>query len=310
MEKATAAVRAQKEKGVLRREIFRGRHYYLMVLPFFLLFFMFTLLPIISSVVLSFTDFNMINTPRLIGISNYFRLLLNDDVFLVALRNTLSIAVVAGPVSYLACWLLAWQVNEFGSKLRTLFTLIFYVPSMTASAVEIWRYFFSNDSYGLVNSWLTKMGIIKAPVEWLTNPNVNLYVIIGISIWLSLGVSFLAFIAGFKTLDVSLFEAGAIDGIRNRWQEMWFITLPQMKPQLLFGAVMQIAASFSVASIPMSLTGFPSINYSTHTVIAHVIDYGTYRYEMGYASAISVVLFLLIIVAKRLLTMFLNRVGK
>lgn len=295
------------------QSFFRGlvlnRHYYFMLAPFFILFFIFTVAPIISSVFISLTDFNMIQSPKLVGLSNYFRLFLNDDVFLTAIRNTVAIALVAGPISYLACWLIAWQVNEFGSGLRTLFTLVFYIPSMTASAIEMWRYFFSSDSYGLVNAWLFKLGFLKQPVEWLTNPNINLSVIIGITIWLSLGVPFLAFVAGLQTLDRSLFESGAIDGIRNRWQEMWFITLPQMKPQLMFGAVMQIAASFSVASIPMSLTGFPSINYSTHTVISHVIDFGNYRYEMGYACAISTVLFIMIILAKRLLTAFLNRVG-
>ena len=292
-----------------KEEFIANYRIYLMLAPFFILFFIFTILPILSAMVLSFTDFNMLEMPRFSFISNYLRLIFDDDIFLTALKNTIVIAAVAGPASYMACWIVAWQVNEFSPKIRTLFTFVFYIPSLTAGAITIWSYFFSGDSYGLINAWLLKIGLIKAPVLWLTDPNINLGVVIGISIWLSLGVSFLTFIAGLQTVDRSLYEAGAIDGVKNRWQEMWFITLPQMKPQLLFGAVMQIAASFSVAYVPMTLTGFPSVNYSTHTVIAHVIEMGTIRYEMGYAAAISSVLFIIMILVKKLLTMFLNRVG-
>ena len=123
---------------------------------------------------------------------------------------------------------------------------------------------------------------------------------------MSLGTGFLSFIAGFQTIDSSIYEAGAIDGIKNRFQEFWYLTLSSMRPQLMFGAVMQIAASFSVAAIPMTLTGFPSTNYSTTTIVAHILDTGTIRMEMGYASAIATILFLFMILTRNVISLIIK----
>lgn len=299
------ALRKHKKVSILAR-IKKGKSNYLFLLPFMSTFFLFTVLPVLMAIGLSFTDFNMITLPTFAGISNYVRMFLADDVFLIAIKNTLLFSVVTGPVSYMLCLGLAWLVNELGAKSRVLFTVVFYAPSLTGSALTIWQYIFSGDSYGLINSALMKLGIISDPIQWLIDSNYNMGVVIAIQLWLSLGTGFLSFIAGFQTIDRNIYEAGAIDGIRNRFQQLWYLTLPTMRPQLMFGAVMQIAASFSVSSVPMTLTGFPSTNYSTTTIVTHIMDTGTIRMEMGYACAIATVLFVMMVLTRNVISMLLH----
>ncbi len=297
-------LKRRKESVLVRLK--KGKSNYLFLLPFMSGFFVFTVLPVLAAIGLSFTNFNMVTAPTFAGVSNYVRMFLADDVFLIAIKNTLLFSVITGPVSYLLCLGLAWLVNELGPKTRVLFTVIFYAPSLTASALTIWQYIFSGDSYGLVNSVLMKIGFISDPIQWLINSNYNMGVVIAIQLWLSLGTGFLSFIAGFQTIDTSIYEAGSIDGIRNRFQQLWYLTLPSMRPQLMFGAVMQIAASFSVSSVPMTLTGFPSTNYSTTTIVTHIMDTGTIRMEMGYACAVATVLFVLMVFTRNLVSLLLH----
>lgn len=260
-------------------------------LPFIILFTLFTILPIVASVVLSFTDFNMLQTPRWVGVDNYIRLFLEDDIFLIALKNTLLFALLTGPLSYILSFVFAWFINDFRRGMRTFLTFLFYAPSLAGNVYFIWTYIFSDDSVGLLNSTLMRMGLINESIQWLTDPNYNSIVVVVVILWMSMSVGFLSFVAGLQSMDKSIYEAGAVDGIKNRFQELWYITLPQMVPQLLFGAVMQISSSFAVGYEAMALTGFPSTDYSTHTIICHINDYGTVRFEMGYASAIAVFLF-------------------
>lgn len=284
---------------VSAKRIYSDRSCYVMIAPFMIAFFLFTVIPVVASIVLSFTDFNMLQTPNFVGFDNYKTLFLNDDVFIIAVKNTLILAMITGPLSYIACYVFAWFINELPGKLRAIMTVVFYAPSISGGALGIWTYIFSGDRLGVLNSFLMKLGILDAPVQWLTDTDYMMFCCIVVQLWLSLGTSFLSFMAGFKTVDTTLYEAGAIDGIRNRFQEVWFLTLPQMKPQLLFGAVMQISSSFAVGAIPMTLTGFPSTDYATHTVIAHVQDYGSTRFELGYACAISTVLLIVMLLANK-----------
>jgi len=279
-----------------------------MLLPFLLLFWVFTILPVLSSLVLSFTDFNMLEPPSFVGLRNYIRLFIEDDIFLIAVRNTLIFAFLTGPVSYFACLIFAWLINELPPRPRSLMTLVFYAPSIAGNVYFIWLWIFSGDAYGLVNSFLMRLGLLDEPILWLADPRYNLRIIILVQLWLSLGVSFLAFIAGLQSIDASIYESGAVDGVRNRFQELIYLTLPSMGPQLMFGAVMQIAISFSVSGVSSALAGFPSTDYSAHTVVLHMQDYGTLRFEMGYASAIAAVLFLTMLLTnsgiKRILSRF------
>ena len=261
------------------------------MLPFMLLFLVFVVIPIISSVALSFTSFNMLQMPKYVGFDNYIRMFLEDDVFIKALKNTIVFALITGPFGYILSFVVAWLINEMNRGIRWLLTLIMYAPTLAGNVYYIWTYIFSGDSKGLVNSSLIKLGVINDPIQWLTNSDYNVSVVVLVIIWLSLGTGFLAFVAGFNALDRSYFEAAAIDGVKNRFEELWYVTLPQMAPQLLFGAVMSISGAFAVGYANAAITGFPSSNYSTHTLLLHMLDYGTIRFEMGYASAIAVVLF-------------------
>ena len=228
----------KKERQSLLRVWQKHRSSYLFLAPFMLFFLIFTVIPVGAAMLLSFTDFNMVTTPDFVGVSNFARMLADDDVFMIAVKNTLVFAFLTGPVSYLLCLGIAWLVNEVGHRLRVLFTILFYAPSLTGGALMIWTYIFSGDSYGLANSVLMNLGFIAEPILWLTDPTYNVYVVIVVQLWLSLGTGFLSFIAGFQTVDRSIYEAGAVDGIRNRFQEFWYLTLASMRPQLMFGAVM------------------------------------------------------------------------
>ena len=291
----------------LARRIKKNSVYYVMIAPFFLIFFLFIFIPVISAVVLSFTSFDMVQLPEFTGFDNYIRLLFDDEIFLKALQNTLIFAVVTGPVGFLLSFVVAWLINELNPALRKFITLVMYAPTLAGNIYFIWQFIFASDSKGLANSVLSSLGILQDPVNWLTDAKYSFAVVIIVLIWMSLGTGFLSFVAGLQSLDRSYFEAAAIDGIKNRWQELFYVTLPQMGPQLMFGAVMQISTAFAVGSVNQALTGFPSSNYSTHTLLLHMLDYGTVRYEMGYSSAIGVVLFILMMASWLLVNKVLKK---
>lgn len=307
--KTTTALNLTKRQ-LLWKNIKKSKHYYILIAPYAILFLTFTIVPVIMSLGISFSYFNLLEPPRFVGLDNYIKLFLEDDIFIIALKNTLILAVVTGPVSYLMAFVFAWLINELGPKLRSFLTLVFYAPSISGNAFLMWLLIFSGDVHGYANSFLIRFGLIDNPVQWLKDPEYMLLVIIIVQLWLSLGVSFLAFIAGLQSVDRTLYEAGAVDGIRNRWQELWFITLPSMKPQLLFGAVMQITTSLAIAAVSMQLVGFPSVQYAGHTIVTHLIDFGTVRYDLGYASAIATVLFLIMITTNLVVRQMLRRVGR
>lgn len=278
--------------------------------PYLIVFFVFTVLPVLASMVLSLTSFNMIQPPKFVAFANYERLFLGDDIFPIALKNTFVIALITGPISYVACFAFAWLINELPSKPRAFMTLLFYAPTLAGNMYVIWSILFSGDSYGLINGTLMKMGIILQPIQWLTDVKYMMITVIIVVLWQSLGAGFLSFIAGLQTIDTSLFEAGAIDGIRNRWQELWYITLPSMKPQLMFGAVMSITSSFGVGPVISALIPPPSTDYAVHTLVHHLEDYGSTRFEMGYASAIATLLFIIMLASNKLVQAALSRIGK
>lgn len=299
----------RKEKSLWGR-IKKSKTSYFLIAPYFILFFLFTILPVLTSMTLSFTYFNMLEMPEFAGWSNYVKLFLEDEIFLKAFKNTIVFAVITGPVSYFMCLLFAWIINEFSGKLRAFLTLIFYAPSISGQAYLVWLLIFSGDRYGWLNGLLLNLGIVDQPQIWLKTEKYIMPIMIIIQLWMSLGTGFLSFIAGLQTVDRSLYEAGAMDGIRNRWQELWYITLPSMRPQLMFGAVMQITQSFAVADVSIQMFGNPSVNYAGATVVTHLLDYSTVRFDMGYASAIATLLFLLMIGSNKLVQKLLRRVGE
>ena len=282
---------------------------YLMVAPYMILFTLFTVVPVVLSIVISFTDFNMLELPNIVWLKNYVTLFFDDDIFLIAIKNTFIFACIVGPSSYIMSYLVAWFINELPPKIRALVTLVFYAPSISGQVYLIWGTLFSSDSYGWANATLEKLGIINAPINWFRDETYVMPLCIVVSLWTSLGTSFLAFIAGLQGIDRALFEAGAVDGVKNRWQELYYITLPSMKPQLMFGAIMSITGAFGFGGIVDALAGFPSVNYCAHTIMHHLNDYGGMRYEIGYSSAIAVILFLMMIGANMLVKRLLSKIG-
>ena len=299
-----------KKQGTLGYQIKKSKSSYLMLAPYFIMFFFFTVLPVVMSVAFSFTYYNMLEMTEFVGWKNYIKLFLEDDIFMISLKNTMILAVVTGPVSYFLCLLFAWIINEFKGWLRAFLTLIFYAPSICGNAYVVWNLILSGDRYGYLNGILLKLGILGEAVIWMKTEKYALPMLIVVQLWLSLGTGFLSFIAGLQTVDKSLYEAAALDGVKNRWQELWHVTLPAMKPQLMFGAVMQITQSFAIADVSIQLAGNPSVNYAGATVVTHLLDYGTERFEMGYASAIATVLFLLMVGSNKLVQRLLRRVGE
>ncbi|MBQ4515582.1 MAG: sugar ABC transporter permease, partial [Clostridia bacterium] len=233
-----------------------------------------------------------------------------DDVFLKIVGNTLRFSIVAGPLSYLLAFMLAWMINEFPRPIRVILTFIFYAPALVGNAYFIWQVLFSNDSYGYLNNLLISFGFITDPINWFQDTSYNMTIILIVQLWMSMGISFLSNIAGLQNVNPELYEAGAIDGIRTRWHELWYITLPSMKSILLFSAVMQIQSVFSVSSIITTLAGYPSVNNSVDTLVSYISDVGTARYEMGYASALSVFLFLMVLAFRYIVGGLLNLVEK
>ena len=307
---ATPQLRKLTKWEYTKRQMVVNRMGYVMVAPYFLIFLVFTVAPVFLSLGLSFTSFNMLEFPKFLWMENYVRLFLDDDIFLLAMKNTLVFATMTGPVSYLLCLMFAWFINELTPKIRSVVTLIFYAPSISGQVYLIWQVLFSSDSYGYVNGILMKLGIINSPVLWFQDTNYIMPLVIMVALWTSLGTSFLSFIAGFQVVDKSLYEAAAVDGIRNRWQELWFVTLPTMRNQMMFAAIMSITGAFGFGGVVTALCGFPSPDYCAWTIMHHLDDYGGQRWEVGYASAIATVLFIIMIGSNMIITKMLSKVGK
>lgn len=287
----------------------RSKMCYAFLAPYAILFTLFYILPVCSSIFYSFTYYNILEPPRFIGLQNYLNLILSDDIFLQGVKNTFMIAVITGPLGYIMSFLFAWLINELPRWIRTIAVVVFYAPSIAGNVFVIFSVLFRGDAYGQVNALLIDMGLIDAPILWLTNPTYMLPICMVVILWMSLGMGFLSFVAGLQGVDRSQYEAGCIDGVRNRWQELWFITLPNMKPMLMFGAVMAITQSFGVCDVTMALCGYPSTDYAARTVVTHLFDYGFSRFEMGYASAIATMLFLVMILCNKAIQSLLRRVG-
>ena len=314
MSQKTATKKAVSRKDMTMaqwtwKEMKRNKVAYLMIAPYMIIFSLFTLIPVALSMILSFTDFNMLEMPSRFNLDNYIRLFLDDDIFITALKNTFIFAVIVGPASYIMSFMVAWFINELSPRIRAIVTLIFYAPSISGQVYLVWGTLFSADAYGWANAVLLELGIINEEITFFQDADWVMPLCIVVAIWTSLGTSFLSFIAGLQGIDRALFEAGAVDGVKNRWQELWYITLPSMKPQLMFGAVMSITSAFGFGGIVTALCGFPSVDYAAHTIVHHLEDYGSMRFEIGYSSTIAVILFAIMIGANVMVKKVISKVG-
>lgn len=283
---------------------------YAFAMPYIILLTVFTILPVLIAFVLSFTRFNMLQAPKFLFLDNYLKLFLDDEIFPIGLKNTLIFAAITGPVSYVLCFFFAWCLNELNPVLRSIFTFMLYSPSISGNAYLIWTLIFSGDSYGYANGILMELGIIYEPILWFQNTSYMIPILLTVILWMSLGTSFLVFIAGFQGIDRSLYEAAAVDGVKNRWQELWYVTLPSMKPQLVFSAVMSITGAFSIGDVITGLAGFPTTDYTAHTLMHHLQDYGNTRFEMGYASSIATLIFAITILCNGVINKIIRKVGE
>lgn len=276
-----------------------GKKYpFLFLLPYGALFVVFIILPIIVAIGLSFTDFNTIQAPGFVGLTNYVNLATQDSIFMqYVLPNTVTYSLIVGPGGYCLSFLLAWAIAQLTRVPRTILALIFYSPSLTmgTAMAVLWKIIFSGDEGGYLNAVLISLGVINEPIAWLSSAVYILPIMIIVGLWSAMGVGFLAILAGIMNADEELYEAGAIDGIKNRFQQMIYITIPTMKPQMLFAAVMAVVNTFNNGTIGVALTGSnPTPGYAGQLMVNHIDDYGFLRYEMGYAAAVSVVLLLII----------------
>lgn len=292
----------RKVKGPMskmdRRKTFVG---YMFMTPFLVLFVTFTLIPIFVAMGLSVTNYNLIQKPGFVGLTNYMNLILEDDVFLTSLKNTFLFALLTGPTGYIASFLMAWLITLM-NRGRGAFALAFYAPSLTSGVAmsTIWLIIFSGDRNGYLNNFLLKLGVILEPILWTKDANYLKWVIVIISVWMSMGTGFLVFLAGLQNIDPALYEAAKVDGMKNRFQELRYITLPMMKPQLLFGAVNSVVSAFAIFDVATSVAGMPSPNYAAHTIVAHLYDYAFIRMNMGYASSVAMILFIMTFVIGRI----------
>lgn len=279
-----------KHKKVIRQEL----HALGFTAPFLVLFITFIAVPVAMAIGLSFTDFNTVEAPEFIGLKNYVNILTQDNIFMMhVVPNTFIFSVIVGPIGYFMGFYLAWVLAQITKRSRTLFTLILYSPSMTSgiALAVIWTVFFNGDRSGYLNSILISLGVIWEPVQWLQSPEYIMLIMIIVTLWNSMGIGFLAMLAGILNINQELYEAAYIDGLRTRVQEIFYITIPAMKPQMLFGAVMAVVSTFSAGGIGVQLTGAnPTPQYAGQLILNHIDDYGFSRYEMGYAAALSVIL--------------------
>lgn len=266
----------------------------ILILPYGILFTLLIIIPVIMAILLSFTYFNTIEFPSWVGLDNYVSLFTNDTVFMQkVLPNTIIYAVFVGAGGYVLSFFLAWSLSQVTRRVRTVMAIIIYSPSLTGGVLlsTVWKVIFNGDKSGYLNYFLLKFGVIDQPVQWLQSSEYLLPIMILVSLWSSMGVGFLTILSGILNVNPELYEAGSIDGIRNRFQEIIHITIPATKPQMLFGAVMTIVNTFQSSGIGVDLSGAnPTPSYAGQLIVTHIEDFGYQRYEMGYAAAVSVIL--------------------
>ena len=294
---------AQPQESRFKRWLSKEGSAYAFLSAYGLMFTIFIIVPVLVAIFLSFTFFDTIQTPSFIGLKNYIALLTADDIFMrYVLPNTIKFAVLVGPGGYVLSFMLAWMLAQLPKVPRTIFALILYSPSMTTGVAMavVWKTLFSGDQNGYLNSFLLGLNAIQEPIQWLQSPQYLMTIMIVVTLWSSMGVGFLAMLAGILEINPELYEVGSLDGISNRFQEIIHITIPSMKPQMLFGAVMAIVGTFQAGAIGVTLSGAnPTPQYAGQLIVNHIEDYGFLRYEMGYAAAVSVVLLLMVLFFSR-----------
>lgn len=263
---------------------------YIYISPWLLGFLLFELYPLAYSLFYSFTDFSILDVPKFIGIENYRNMFHQDMNFWKSVNVTLLWVVMAVPLKLLAALLVAILLNQ-NLKYINFFRAVYYLPSIFAGSVAIsvlWRFLFMSE--GLVNKLLGLVDI--EPVAWLGDPDYALFTVSLVNVW-QFGTSMVLFLAGLKQIPKEMYEASKIDGA-NRFQSFLSITLPLLTPVVLFNLIMQTINAFQDFTTPFTITqGGPA--KATYLYSMLIYDNGFRFFKMGYASALSWVMFVIII---------------
>lgn len=301
MSKEKLAVKALKRQK--NGNFFTEYAHWILLCPFLLLFLTLIILPILCAIGLSFTDFNGMEAPDITFFDNYIRIFSKDAVFMQKiLPNTIIYAVLVGPGGFILAFFMAWLLSQLDDVPRTILAVILYLPSMTAGVTvsTVWAVIFSGDRTGYLNSLLLRLNLIQSPITWLQNEDTLMPIMIIVALWSSMGIGFLSILSGIMNVNKELYEAARLDGVKNRVQEALYVTIPSIRPQLLFGAVMAVVNAFNSAGLGVQLSGSnPTPGYAGSVIVNHIDDFGFIRYEMGYAAALSVVLLLIISLASK-----------
>ena len=295
---------AVNTKKIRTNKQIEQRNAYIFLAPYILLFCVFIIIPIVIAISLSFSIFDSVNFPRFNGVDNYIYLFTRDSIFMqYVLPNTIKYALIVGPGGYMISFFFAWCLAQIPHVPRTIIAIILYTPSMTmgVAMAVLWRVIFSGNEAGYLNNALLTIGLINEPIQWLAEPKYILPIMIIVALWGANGVGFLCMLSGVLNINPEVYEAAYIDGMKNRFQEIFYITIPMMKPQMLFGAVMAIVGTFNSGAIGVQLTGSnPTPQYAGQLIVNHIDYYGFTKWEMGYAAAVSVVLLLIILLFSKL----------
>ena len=284
----------QSKKKGLFRGLFEQRCSYLFIAPAIILFFVFVFIPVIASLLLSFTKYNILSPPQWVGLDNYRQIFLNDPRFWKALRNTAVYVVGVVPVGIWLSLLLAVAIDQ-KIRFKNFYKTLFFMPVVTSVIAYsvIWRWLFAGEKYGLINHWLIKIGL--SPVDWLMSPTWILPAIMIMAIWGGLGYNIFLLLVGLQTIPNTFYEAAEVDGATS-WHKFWHITLPLLRPTLLFVVIMSVINSFQVFEQVYIMTagtseGVGGVLDSALTLVSYLYEKGFRRFEMGYASAIAYILF-------------------
>jgi len=287
------------KKGILG-ELIEQRYSYLFIAPAVILFSIFVFVPVIASFFLSFTRYNMLSAPVWVGLDNYYNIFFKDPRFWKALRNTTVYAIGVVPVGISISLLLAVAIDQ-KIKFKNFYKTVFFMPVVTSviAISVIWKWLFAGEKYGLINHWLMKMGI--SPVDWLMSPTWTLPAIMIMSVWAGLGYNMILLLAGLQTIPNTFYEAAEIDGASG-WHKFWHITLPLLRPTLLFAVIMSMINSFQLFEQVYIMTsgtaeGAGGVLDCALSLVAYLYEKGFQRFEMGYASAIAYILFGIILIA-------------
>ena len=267
---------------------------FVFIAPALLLFLIFIFVPLFASLFLSFTQYNVLHPPVWAGLANFRQLMFHDPRFWKAFRNTVCYVVGVVPIGISTALVLAAALEEL-TRGKQLFKVLYFIPTVTSvvAIAAVWKWLFAGEKFGLINYFLIRLGF--HPVDWLLSPTWILPAIMIMSIWAGLGYNLVFFSAGISTIPQTLYEAAKVDGA-SWWGRFWNVTVPMLRPTLVFVVVMAVINSFQVFDQVYIMTGGTGegtggVLDSGLTMVSYLYDQGFMQFHMGYASAIAYLIF-------------------